>query len=704
MCDDKCPFYKDCCADANKGEVNVPVEFTCVETPFDGGISMVKSCPYSWNDTKITELCVAKNQVTLSYDFLVAIPVTSTQNGITYGNVFCAICNEETKYTFWNVALTYERVAALNVTAYQYNTSTNANSSDISQNAARPGNSNSDSDGDSDDGFVSLDGTEATENARDIIANLAYNETGEMLWSSNVNGSFYRCRLREKLPSDLTQVVRYCVANAVQTCPDGGSCGTNTSYIYTDDEKIYKNAYCAACNRYTGEYKGCRAERYNNNKKKEEEEAEEAAAVVEIPMNDAAIPKVDHCNEIPTDSAAHQLLCGGARRSEEDADADANALGECFDSSKSAKKKILCYINKDYSLSKGEFYFINNETIFLLAYDMEMPFSEWAQIDNDTVYVCGLTIPRTRYQRVMHYINDLVTEVLIKVSIVCMLLHLLAFVQLSELQNLSGKNLASFCVALLVAFILFDVGQWLPSCEHTAIVQHFCFLCCFTWMLVMSYDVWLSLYRATSQFRTSAGKHKTKFLIYSTVAWISPLFIVAPAAYIEFAPSNVVGCDLKPAYGKFGQCFIGQKKPIFYFFFIPASVIFFVNICFFAHTAYMIYLSQRKTVNPNTRHDFRLYSRLGLLMGLTWTLGSLVTITNSELISLLFTIFNMSQGIFIFFGFTFKRKTAKGLLQRHRDNKFLSSTFSTFVSSAEMGTTVSESTAAGTRPTQMDVL
>lgn len=652
MCDSRCPVYKDCCPDANRTEVDLGIHFDCVQTPFDGAVYMIKSCPDEWNVTSIKEQCLAQNPIPLSYDILLKLPVTST-NGITYGNVFCAICNLDTSYDFWNVGFTYE-YSASDVNVF------NSSSLNISQ--------------------YSVD---RTIDVKDILAKLSFNETGQMFWSSYVNESFYKCYLQAKAPSSITSL-RYCVPDVIRSCQDGKICEGFTSYVYLGDH-VYKNLECARCNGKIEEFKGCPQQ-----SKTQDEN------LLEIPIADSVIPKVPHCDDFPADSTAYELLC--KKKEAEDISNE-----DCYMSAKASK--TLCYINKFYYRSHNDYYNVNNETVFIYEYDSEFPEIEWAAYDDDKIYVCGRQVPRTRYQRVMNTINDVTTEVLIKISIICIVLHLLAFSQLPELQNLSGKNLASFCVSLLAAFISFDIGPWLPSCEIVAIVAHYCFLSCFTWMLIMSYDVWLSLYRATAKFRTSGGKHHLKFLIYSILAWALPLFVVGPAIYAEFSPPNVVNCDLKPAYGKFDQCFIAKKTPLLYFFFLPATLIFVVNICFFAHTAYMIYLSQRKTVNPNTRHDFRLYTRLGLLMGLTWTLGFFVTVTNSELIGLLFTIFNMSQGIFIFFGFTFKRKTAKGLLHRHRDNKFLSSTFSTFVSSNDMptATVVSECTTSP-RQTQMDAL
>jgi hypothetical protein len=47
------------------------------------------------------------------------------------------------------------------------------------------------------------------------------------------------------------------------------------------------------------------------------------------------------------------------------------------------------------------------------------------------------------------------------VSIIFLVLHLTAFALLSELRNLSGKNLASLCFSLLSAYTLFIIGQFL---------------------------------------------------------------------------------------------------------------------------------------------------------------------------------------------------------------------------------------------------
>lgn len=64
------------------------------------------------------------------------------------------------------------------------------------------------------------------------------------------------------------------------------------------------------------------------------------------------------------------------------------------------------------------------------------------------------------------------------VSVVFLLLHLLAFALVPELRNLSGKNLASLCLSLLVAYVSFIAGQLLgredgAACLVAAVLTYY---------------------------------------------------------------------------------------------------------------------------------------------------------------------------------------------------------------------------------------
>lgn len=102
MCDENCSIYDQCCSDA-KYRNNNRSSFVCVETFFDGNIYMKNACKFAKNDT-ISNLCTDRSINGEKNTFSV-IPVTSKSTNITYKNLFCALCNGEKKFRFWNVAI-----------------------------------------------------------------------------------------------------------------------------------------------------------------------------------------------------------------------------------------------------------------------------------------------------------------------------------------------------------------------------------------------------------------------------------------------------------------------------------------------------------------------------------------------------------------------------------------------------------------------
>ncbi len=619
MCDEKCAQFGDCCADSQfRNSDSKKENFTCAETAFDGYVYMKTFCPPSWNETVIKQNCENRNISLLNTDVWLSTPVINVSTQVSYRNAFCALCNGEYEFAFWLVGISC------------------------------------DDDTVTDSGNSTMD---------DILSNLSLNDTAEWFWMYKTTNSTRRCAMQGKLPIGGEEYVRYCVPNVVDTClPQwkdlSENCSSYASYAYTEN-KAFKNPTCLQCNNVFLPT-SCSPPKLN---------IPDVSYTIAI---DGKIPKIDHCSEVPKNSTPYTMLC--------DTTAAAPASSKKLTVDEECYPNTKCKINGKFTIGT-EIVYVDNETVYLKAWDVKYPDAEFVETDNQTIYVCGSYIPRTKTQQFFDVLDDWLSEILVKFSIIFLLLHLLIFQQLPEMKNLSGKTLAVFCVTLLIALSCFEVGPLLPRCEIVAMLQHYMFMSCFMWMLIMSYDCWLSMYRATKKFRQSGGKHMGKFLIYCALAWAIPLIVVGAGVYAQFAPTNTISCEWKPAYGKYGQCFIGQVKGLYVFFFLPATCMFLGNIGFFAHTAYMIYLSQRKTVNPNTRNDFQLYTRLALMMGLTWTLGSILTIYDNIVLALLFSVFNMSQGIFIFFAFTFKEKTLKLLLNKHQDNSFISSTLSTLVSS-----------------------
>jgi NhaP-type Na+/H+ or K+/H+ antiporter len=148
----------------------------------------------------------------------------------------------------------------------------------------------------------------------------------------------------------------------------------------------------------------------------------------------------------------------------------------------------------------------------LLVSNSGVQFREFRLMDNGSAVLCKepavqldvASLAEDRFGAALGY----VTLVGLGISVICLALHLLAFC-LSRSHRASANNLASLCVALLVAYMAFLLGQVVRQhhafCVASAVLTLYCFLAAFAWMLAIAFDVWRSLRRATTQLRYSSA-------------------------------------------------------------------------------------------------------------------------------------------------------------------------------------------------------
>lgn len=270
-----------------------------------------------------------------------------------------------------------------------------------------------------------------------------------------------------------------------------------------------------------------------------------------------------------------------------------------------------------------------------------------------------------------------ITLVGLGISIVCLSLHLLAFCLIPDRtmhgsgnnngNSNSAKNLASLCSALLIAYCGFLGGQLVRDerdfCVSSAIITYYSFLAAFTWMFAVSLDIWRSLRLATTQLRTSYSGRKQwrKFFINSVCCWFVPAIIVLAAVIVENSPPGSVMEEMRPGFGvRPGICWFSSRKALLVFFAAPISVVMLLNAIFFTSSALMIYSTTASTAG-GPRRDFRLYLRLAVLMGLTWSVGLLAGFLDTPLLWVVFVVLNTLQGLFIFLAFTCTQKMMRSL-------------------------------------------
>lgn len=107
----------------------------------------------------------------------------------------------------------------------------------------------------------------------------------------------------------------------------------------------------------------------------------------------------------------------------------------------------------------------------------------------------------------------------------------------------------------------------------------------FCWMLVLAWDVCMTLRRATQELRVSSGSQWMRFFFYSTFGWLFPAILVTLAVVAEFLPAEMP--LYSPSFGRH-NCWFGQKQALLIYFAGPVAFILVLNVILFIDSARLI--------------------------------------------------------------------------------------------------------------------
>lgn len=255
------------------------------------------------------------------------------------------------------------------------------------------------------------------------------------------------------------------------------------------------------------------------------------------------------------------------------------------------------------------------------------------------------------------------TNAAVALSLIFLILHLIIFFSVKELHNFGSKNLASFCVALSLAYSNYLLGAVVGVgcvCFVIAVLMYYSFLVVFVGMLTMSYDLWKTFWDTKMKLQISQSGN-TKFIVYLACNWIIPVVPVAIALYLDFSGIAPV---ISPHFGEV-CCWFNSAYSLVVLFMLPVTFILIVNCIFFLHSLYIIHTSRLKSSIKDTNvSNFRLYARLALFTGITWITGFLAGILQYEALWLVFIVLNATQGVFIFVAFNCQKSVLVRILNR----------------------------------------
>lgn len=200
-------------------------------------------------------------------------------------------------------------------------------------------------------------------------------------------------------------------------------------------------------------------------------------------------------------------------------------------------------------------------------------------------------------------------------------------------RSLSSRGVACLSASLLCAYLLFifsykpmgpsseaskKASDW--NCKMMAIATNYCFLVAFTWMFLMSYDIWRTLRLATNHLLAPTTRSQSKrFMSYVLFSLLMPALVVGFSILIEQAPlmcenqayqPEEMRCspvesgidafikNYKPRYGRpgaTGVCWFMSRNALALFFGLPISIIIAINLIWFLHCSWMVIQTTKKS-------------------------------------------------------------------------------------------------------------
>ncbi|XP_050409699.1 uncharacterized protein LOC126824508 [Patella vulgata] len=238
-------------------------------------------------------------------------------------------------------------------------------------------------------------------------------------------------------------------------------------------------------------------------------------------------------------------------------------------------------------------------------------------------------------------------------SLLSLFLTFLTYCTFSILRTSATKNNMALVVCLFLAQLILLIGSFQSTndiiCKIFGILIHYSWLCVVFWMNVCSFHMF-SVFRLASVSRIpSSAKRFIKYTLYANGL---PLIIVA---MVISSSSMIYGT---PGYGR-RKCYLDTPLLVGVTFILPLALVIICNFIFLSLTI----ISINKTSNNarlvgKDRHHTMVYIKLSTLTGIFWTVDILSNVFLHDILSVLSTILNYGQGIFIFLSYMVNRRVA----------------------------------------------
>jgi len=216
-------------------------------------------------------------------------------------------------------------------------------------------------------------------------------------------------------------------------------------------------------------------------------------------------------------------------------------------------------------------------------------------------------------------------------------------------SKITQQILINICICLLLLNIIFVIGidkkDNEKECFTATIFLHYSVLCLWAWLFVEGLYLFRTL--VYGRYVTTSPMNNSKFiLIASSLCYGVPFIIVA----------SIAGSMDKNLYQSEKYCWL-HPDVVYGSVVIPVAIILFFNLTVFALVMYSITCG-RTTFKPEfSMKELKVNFRRAIMMisvtGIPWMFGYFMLLStdrsHKEVFAVLFTLFNTSQGVTIFF-------------------------------------------------------
>ncbi len=162
-------------------------------------------------------------------------------------------------------------------------------------------------------------------------------------------------------------------------------------------------------------------------------------------------------------------------------------------------------------------------------------------------------------------------------SVIGCLLVLLTYGLFKELRTLPSKILMNLALAIATVNALLVISEFKvtkeneSTCVASAILIHLFFLCQFSWMSVMTFEIGRTFWRGIKlSQRSSTGSNKKRLVVYLLIGWGLPLAITITTTILNFTTDGFVDYD---KLGSSESCWINDSVSLLVTVFIPLAIV-----------------------------------------------------------------------------------------------------------------------------------